>query len=175
MDDDDVDDDGDEDTVTDIAEYPEMDVTDVVIAVCSALVLTLDTAAIAVLAPVTEYAMVSAPYARRRELVYSDVPDDVSVTDVIVTVTADVLEALMIAVERAAVRLVTAAVVSVDPENEDVGSAESTKVPVTVEFVTHVDAPANDVVPDAHDVHDVAPADEYVPAAQIKHADTEDL
>ncbi len=89
-------------------------------------------------------------------------PEDVSVTLVMATVRDDTLAAVWIAVVSAAVRLVTAAVVSVVPEKAAVGSAESAKVPVAVVVVVvvvvHELAPAVDDVPVAHAVHDDAPA-----------------
>jgi len=87
---------------------------------------------------------VSAP--ARRRAPYTTVPVDVSVTFVITTLSDDALEADFIAVVIAAVRLVTAAVVSDVPEKADVGSAESAKEPVAVvSAAVQADAPAADV------------------------------
>ena len=54
-------------TVADTPEKPLMALTDEVSCVCSELVLALVTAVMAVLVPLTEYAIVRGPYARRRE------------------------------------------------------------------------------------------------------------
>jgi len=122
-----------------------MVLTDVVICVCSALALTLVTDETAALAPETEYAMVTAP-TRRRAPLYKTVPVDVSVTCEITTLSDDALDAVFIAVVIAAVRLVTAAAVSVVPEKADVGSDESAKEPVAVaSAAVQADAPAADV------------------------------
>ncbi len=79
-------------------------------------------------------------------------------TLVMVTVSEDTVAAVWIAVVSAAVRLVTAAVVSNEPEKAAVGRAVREKVPVAVVVVVHELAPADDVVPEAHAVHDDAPA-----------------
>ena len=68
----------------------------------------------------------------------------VSVTFVMDTVIAVVDDADLSAVERALVRLVTAAVVRVEPEKAVVGSAEREKEPVAFVLSVHDDAPAID-------------------------------
>lgn len=120
--------------------------TAAVIADCSEVAVADVTAETAVLEPATEYETVRAPNARRRDP-YRTLPEDVSVTFVMLTLISVADDAFLSAVVRALVRLETADIVSDEPEKEEFGSAVRKKEPVAVDTATrgiHSDAPAAD-------------------------------